>query len=155
MPKKPIQVLKRHISKKERIERIEGENKYKCSRLRLVPPDELTERAKDKFEMIANEAFWLDELSTDLLAAYCQAWDRWLDLVAEMKNQTDTFISETEDGVKMRSNPNRTALLQYVNTMQQLSGKLGLGNIDRLKLTLPELNKKEENPFDEFMAAVE
>ena len=73
---KPIELVKAKISKEKRAYRTEAEKAYKVSRLRLVPPDELSERAKMKFIEIANEAFWLDELSTDLLASYCVTWER-------------------------------------------------------------------------------
>jgi P27 family predicted phage terminase small subunit len=116
-----------------------------------VPPDELSPRAKIKFQQIAAEAFWLDELSVDLLAAYVHAWDRWLDCVAMMDETQEVIVN---DG-KMKQNPYRQPLRTYVAMMEELSGKLGLGNIDRLKLSLPATEKKEEDPFENFMAKVE
>ena len=151
--KKPIEIVKSKMSKAQRMARSEAEMAYKVGRLRLLPPDELTERAKDHFEAIANEAFWLDELSTDLLAAYCQAWDRWLTLVEQMNEQPDVIVTQTKTGQQAKGNPNRTALLQYATLMQSLSAKLALGNVDRLRLSLPTEDKKE-NKFAEFMSEV-
>lgn len=144
----------RSYTNEEKKRRAEAENVYKVGRLKLVPPDELSERAKLKFEQIAAEAFWLDELSADLLAAYCNAWDRWLDVVAAMKDMGEVIIDK-KAGAKQ--NPYRYALRTYVSIMQELSAKLGLGNIDRLRLVTPaqEAAKKEENPFEAFMAEVE
>lgn len=143
----------RSYTNEEKRRRAEAENVYKVGRLKLVPPDELSERAKLKFEQIAAEAFWLDELSTDLLAAYCNAWDRWLGTVEAMKDSGEVVI----DAKGAKQNPYRYALRTYVSMMQELSAKLGLGNIDRLRLVTPaqEAAKKEENPFDAFMAEVE
>ena len=144
------------LTMKEKSKRQASEEAFMVGRLHLVPPDELSERAKLKFEQIVAEAFWLDELSVDLLAAYCHAWDRWLTLVEEMNGQHDVIIGVNKEGKQtIRGNPNRTALLQYVVTMQQLSGKLGLGNIDRLRLVGEPPAKEKENDFAEFMAEVE
>lgn len=148
----------RSYSVKEREARQQAEDAFKVVRLRLVPPDELTERAKNKFEQIANEAFWLDELSTDLLAAYCHAWDRWLSTVEAMNGTGEIVAIESPKGDAMtKQNPLRYALRTYVSMMQELSAKLGLGNIDRLRLSVPAASesKKEENPFDAFMAKVD
>lgn len=148
----------RSYSVKEREARQHAEDAFKVGRLKLVPPDELTERAKNKFEQIANEAFWLDELSTDLLAAYCHAWDRWLSTVEAMNGTGEIVAIESPKGDAMtKQNPLRYALRTYVSMMQELSAKLGLGNIDRLRLSVPAASesKKEENPFDAFMAKVD
>ena len=151
---KPIELVKAKISKEKRAYRTEAEKAYKVSRLRLVPPDELSERAKMKFIEIANEAFWLDELSTDLLASYCVTWERMQMIIEELNGQGEVFITTDKDGTKhAKANPNRTAFLQYAVLLQQLSAKLAIGNIDRLKLSLPADNKKE-NKFEEYMSEV-
>lgn len=142
---KPIVLSTGKIGKDKRKAREEAEATYRLSRLKLVPPDELNDRAKRHFEEIAQEAFWLDELSADLLAAYCVAYDRFLTLTAEMNKQSDTFI----EGSKVISNPNRHALLEYANTLRGISVSLGLGNVDRLKLAL-KMEKEKTNKFDEF-----
>lgn len=141
----------RSYTVEQRRERAQAEDIYRVGRLKLVPPDELSPRAKIKFQQIAAEAFWLDELSVDLLAAYVHAWDRWLDCVAMMDETQEVIVN---DG-KMKQNPYRQPLRTYVAMMEELSGKLGLGNIDRLKLSLPATEKKEEDPFENFMAKVE
>lgn len=150
--KKPILLhTGRSLSKDEKRRRQEQEDIYRVGRLRLVPPDELSERAKLKFNQIVAEAFWLDELSVDLLAAYCHAWDRWLDCVEAMNGTTEVIIN---DG-KAKQNPYRLPLRTYVAMLEDLSGKLALGNVDRLKLSLPvEKEEKEKNPFEEFMTDV-
>lgn len=146
---------------KEKQERAEREEYYRLGRLQLVPPDELSERAKIKFNQIVAEAFWLDELSVDLLAAYCHAWDKWLECVEEMKGKKEIYM---DSDAKIKQNPYRNALTTYTNVMAKMSERLGLGNIDRLRLTVqkPEEKKEEKkvemevqkNPFEEFMAKV-
>jgi P27 family predicted phage terminase small subunit len=135
-----------HYKPEQVAEREEAERYYQLSRLRLVPPAELNERAARHFEEIANVAFWLDELSTDALGAYCAAWDRYLTLLNELNNETDVVNSEKGQ----RDNPKRKAMLDYVATMTKLSASLGLANIDRLKLAV---TKKERtvNKFAEFV----
>lgn len=158
---KPIVIhTGRSVSASERREREEREESYRVSRLRLEPPDELSDRAKLKFRQIVSEAFWLDELSTDLLAAYCHAWDRWLDCVASMGNIDEVILTKNAKKEPVaKQNPYRHALRTYVSMMEELSGKLALGNIDRLKLVTPvseeEKKKIVENPFEQFMAKVE
>ena len=145
----------RSYTKAQRAERERLENDYRVSRAGLVPPEELSPRAKRKFEEIASAAFWLDELSTDLLAAYCVAWDKYL-LVVEAMEGTDEVLMyvNNKNETITRQNPLRRPLIQYVEQMSLLSSKLGLSNIDRLRLTIPEVTKKaSENPFSEFMGA--
>lgn len=145
----------RSYTKAQRAERERMENDYKVSRTGLVPPEELSPRAKRKFEEIATDAFWLDELSTDLLAAYCVAWDKYLLVVEAMEGTDEVLMYVNNKGETItRQNPLRRPLIQYVEQMSLLSSKLGLSNIDRLRLTIPEVAKKTiENPFSEFMGA--
>lgn len=146
----------RSYTVEERKRRKQEEDVYKVGRLELVPPDELTERAKCKFEQIAALAFWLDSLDCDFLAAYCQAWDRWLDVVETMNSQGEIVLNENRKGeTTAKQNPYRYALRAYLNIMEEMSGKLALSAVDRLKLTSPETKKEEENPFEEFMTKVE
>lgn len=145
----------------QRREREKREDEYRVGRLKLEPPDELSDRAKEKFRQIVNEAFWLDELSVDLLAAYCHAWDRWLDCVAHMDCTDEVILTRnSKDEAVAKQNPYRYPLKSYVTMMQELSAKLGLGNIDRLRLINPVSaeevkQQKVENPFEQFMAKVE
>lgn len=147
----------RSLTVEERRKRAEAEDVYRVSRLQLVPPDELSPRAKNKFNQIVAEAFWLDALSTDLLAAYCHAWDRWLDCVAAMDGNADVTLDKNARGeIVAKENPYRRPLRTYITIMEEMSSKLALGNVDRLKLTMPAEKKKEVvNPFESFMAEVE
>ena len=148
----------RSVSKEERRRREEAENIYKLERLKLVPPEELSERAKTIFENIVNEAFWLDNLDVFFVAGFAHAYDRWLEVVEKMNGTDDVIITENAKGEAVaKQNPYRYALRSYANIMQEFSARLGLSAIDRLKLTAPvtEQKQKEENPFEEFMSAVE
>ena len=154
-PKKPISLVTGHKSNEEKRLREKTEAAYaNIPRLLLEPPDVLSERAKQKFQQIVNDAFWLDELSLDLLTHYCLCWDRWLAVADQLKEEPETyaFRDAVTGELKMRANPNRKALLDYGLTMQQLSAKLGLGNVDRLKLTLPA--EEQKNKFAEFINIV-
>ena len=148
----------RSYTVEERRKRAEEENIYKVGRLGLVPPDELNERAKAKFEQIVSEAFWLDALSADFLAAYCHAWDRWLSIVEAMEGTSDVILTEGKKGEAVaKQNPYRYGLKSYLSIMEEMSAKLGLSAIDRLRLMSPvtEQTKQQENPYEEFMTAVE
>ena len=150
-PKKPIYLISGHKTKREIAERKASEGAFRVGRLHLVPPPELTLRARDKFEQIANEAFWLDELSADLLAEYCQAYDKWLTLVEIINDEPETVVEIDAKGVeRLKPNPNRKALLEYCMVMQQISSKLALGNVDRLKLSLSGDAEKPVNKFAKF-----
>lgn len=154
-PRKPISMLQGHKTKEEKRLREDSESTYSdVGRLMLVPSDVLSDRAKQKFEQIVSDAFWLDELSVDLLNDYCFCWDRWLDVAEKLKSEPETFAFQDEvtGELKMRANPNRRALMEYGLAMQQLSAKLGLGNIDRLKLVAPA--KEEKSKFAEFIKIV-
>lgn len=145
--RKPISLIAGHKTAAEIREREQIEDYYTVGRSRLVPPPELTLRARDKFEQIASDAFWLDELSADLLAQYCQAYDKWLTLVEIINEEPESIVDA--DG-HLKPNPNRKALLDYGIVMQQISSKLALGNIDRLKLSLPADTEKPANKFAKF-----
>ena len=153
-PRVPIKVVKGHYTKDEIKKRQENEDYYgNLQRDKLVPPAELSTRAKEKYMEIVEQAFWLDNLSAELLAQYCYSWDRWLLLAEELNNQDET-IQYTDDAtgeLMLKPNPNRRALMEYSVNMQQISSKLGLGNIDRLKLVKPEEDKKQ-NKFLKYMA---
>lgn len=154
-PKKPIGLVTGHRTLAEKQGREKAEAYYnKVPRLLLVPPDVLSDRAKQKFEQIVTDAFWLDELSLDLLTDYCVCWDRWYSVAEQLREEPETyaFKDAVTGELKMRANPNRRALLEYGLSMQQLSAKLGLGNIDRLKLTLPA--EEQKNKFAEFLKIV-
>lgn len=145
----------RQLSKEEKRKRREEEDIYRVGRLELVPPDELSERAKIKFQQIADLAFWLDSLSVDALAAYCQAWDRWLTCVEKMDGTDDVVLQRNvKNEIVAKQNPYRYALRTYLTIMQEMSAKLALYAVDRLRLNQPEEKKKEEekNPFEEFMS---
>lgn len=153
-PRKPIVLLEGHKTKDFKNKRAESEAMYgNVPRALLVPPEHLTERAKTRFEQIVNDAFWLDELSVDLLTNYCYVWDRWMSVSEELLNEPETFAyhDEVSGEIKLKANPNRRALIEYGLAMQQLSAKLGLGNIDRLKLIAPD-EDKSKNKFAEFVS---
>lgn len=156
---KPLVLHTGHsLSKAEIKRREEAENIYKTNRLKLVPPDELSERAKTIFENIVNECFWLDNLDVFFVAGFSQAYDRWLTIVDKMNGTDDVILSKnSKDEVVAKQNPYRNALRAYGNIMQEFSTKIGLSCIDRLKLTAPITaeKQKQENPFEEFMAEVE
>ena len=153
---KPVVLHTRHLTKEEKRKRREEEDIYKVGRLELVPPDELSERAKIKFQQIADLAFWLDSLSVDALAAYCQAWDRWLDCVEKMDDTDDVVLQRNaKNEVVAKQNPYRYALRTYLTIMQEMSSKLALYAVDRLRLNQQTEEKKkaeEKNPFEEFMS---
>ena len=148
----------RSLSKEEKQRREEAENIYKVGRLKLVPPDELSERAKTIFENIVQECFWLDNLDVFFVAGFAQAYDRWLTIVETMNGTDDVVLTKNaKDEVVAKQNPYRYALRTYATIMQEFSSRLGLSAIDRLKLTAPITaeKQKEVNPFEEFMAEVE
>ena len=147
---RPVRLMTAKIGKEKRNKRQKAEDAFNVGRASLVPPDELSERAKNKYEQICNDCFWLDSGSSDAVTAYAFAYDRFLDLVEIMKDQPETVMNE--DG-KFIKNPNRIALTAYVNMMVQLSSKIGLYSTDRLKLAA-ESEKKEANKFAEFISVV-
>ncbi len=149
-PRKPIELITGHLSKEDLKNRTQAESEYtEVSRMRLVPPDELTDRAKEMFNQIVSDAFWLDELSVHLLTAYCVCADRMLTCTADLQNEPDVLVTETG----FIKNPKTRLLIDYGNTLAVLSAKLGLGNIDRLKIAKPK-QKKAENRFEKFLGVV-
>lgn len=152
----------RSITRHDMKKREEQENVYRVSRLRLEPPEELSERAKLKYIQIVNEAFWLDALSGDFLAAYCHAWDKWLECVAMTKDTPEVAFTKKRDGsIDAKQNPYTRAMRSHLLTMEEMSKLLGLSAIDRLRLLTPvtaqqiAMEMPVKNPFEAFMATVD
>ena len=148
------------LSVKEKRRREKQENHFFLGRKKFIVPEQLSERAKRKFKQISKDAFWLDALSTDILAVYCDAWDKWLNCVAAMQDAPEVELVDTpRSGIVAKHNPHRSALRTYITIMEECSTKLGLTNIDRLKLQTPvddeEEEKQKNNPFEQFMEKVE
>lgn len=158
----PIVLKQGKISRAQRQSREKAEEVLRVSRLSLEPPAELSERAKLKFYQIANEAFWLDGLSCDFLAAYCHAWDRWLTLVEELNGQADVITAVSSKGMPLsKANPRRDAIRTYLSIMSEMSSKLALSAVDRLKLIAPVTDAEGRpveipaNKFECYMSEVE
>ena len=150
-----------NLSSKEKRKREKQENHFFLGRKKFIVPEALSDRAKRKFRQISKDAFWLDALSTDILAVYCDAWDKWLSCVEAMQGTPEVEVVDTpRSGRVAKQNPHRQALRTYIAIMEECSSKLGLTNIDRLKLQTPVdedgvKQSENKNPFEEFMAKVE
>jgi P27 family predicted phage terminase small subunit len=137
-----------HWSKEEREERQKLEESIRVDSDRLVPPDFLTDRAKQLYERLAWEMHWIDNLDHADLVMYCYCWDKVQSLMEKNRDVPDTLQGTGSSGqTVLVQNPDRFAFKQYAEEMRKISGKIGISHTDRLRLLQPETPDKPENKF--------
>lgn len=141
--RKVLDFNKRHFTKSEIEERLAAEKSFKRERDQLIPPDSLSERAKQEFSRVVEEAYWLDNLDRNDLILYCFYWDKALALVESYDSCPEIPVGNSV------SNSLRKALREYHSEMRAISLKLGIASIDRLKLAAPKV-EKPKNKFLEL-----
>ena len=147
-PRKILDFNRKHFTKSEIAERQATESAFKSSREQLKPADCLSDRAKEEFNRILSEAYWLDNLDRNDLILYCFYWDKALSIVESYDSCPEIMeIQSGDSSSKIVSNPLRKALKDYHAEMRAISLKLGLTSIDRLKLIAP----KQDKPANKFL----
>lgn len=152
-PRKTTNVTKKHLTKQEKKIRQEQEKKIKLDREELyekvpalVKEDLL---AYNEFIRIVNQAekidLW-DNLDLSILTIYCKAYSNYIAVTEKIKEEG--YVAETKDGYKI--SPYVTAQQKFIEQILKCSSKLGLATTDRLKLIVPEPEKKE-NKFAKYI----
>lgn len=137
---------RKHFTTAEREARLESEEAYRLGRDQLIALEQLSDRAKEEFERLKAQAYWLDNLDRNELILLSFYWDKALAIIEEYDSAPEVLELKGGDGsTKLVSNPLRKALRDYGAEMRSISSKLGLTSIDRLKLVAP--SAKKENKF--------
>lgn len=114
-------------------------------------PKHLTGEARKEWRRVSREllaAKLLQVVDRAALAAYCQAWARWVD--AELKMQEDGFrmVATTDKGYEHVS-PWFQVSTQALKQMKAFLVEFGLTPASRTRIQAPEQTEADE--FDDFV----
>lgn len=156
-PRKIVANNRKHFTKEERAERLASEAAYKVPRTALENFDAadlavLTEEARSEYKRLVELAHWLDDLDRNDLIAYCINFDRAARIAKNPDSQREVLAVTRADGSrKIIRNPLLQAWADCTAQMRAISLKLGLSQVDRLKLAAPHEEEEPENKFIRFL----
>lgn len=148
-PRQPLTVIQgkgrsNHITKAEAKRRKEQEEALKGFTDNIEPPSYLTKKQKDEFNKIANELLRLgifSNLDVDYLARYIDSKTEYEKVTRELRKIRKP--TESPETLKMYSDL-RINRNTFYNECKAAASELGLSITSRLKLVIPDLEKKEE-----------
>lgn len=146
-PTKPVETLKAHRSKDEKLIRLEQEKILKLDRADLLPPTWMEEDItayKEYVRVVENTAKIgiLDNLDASVLTIYAQAYSDYI--------KHTLAIREEGSVIGDKLSPHVTAQNKCAEQIFKCSTKLGLATTDRLKLIVPERKDKEVNKYIKY-----
>lgn len=156
-PRKILETNKKHFTKAEKQARAASEQAFRVPREQLLDFDGLaelglSETAIAEFKRIVNLADWLDDLDRNDLLAYVVNYDRALAIVKSPDAKREIMAQMRGDGSKkIIRNPLWEVWKDCTAQMRSISLKLGLSQIDRLKLTAPTTDETPVNKFLQFL----
>ena len=143
---------KKHLSRADKQNRKDAEQKLKIDREALKAPDWLDDVAKAEFERIVAEtakADMLDNLDLGVVAIYADSWARYIELSEQIQEEgTVVTLTGSRGQTYTKVHPAVIAQQTYVDRIYKASTKLGMACTDRLKLTVA--HTKEEKPENRF-----
>lgn len=149
---KPLQSIKGNLTKKQKFDREEKEQKVsnRLRRDRIRPPTWLNDKAKKMFRELVKQledTELLTNLDVNGLAQYCDLHFRMLELRLEVEEKGYTLANRnSRGGVTYVANPALTALNSTIKLLQAYEGKFGLTVYDRTKIALKDEKPKESDP---------
>lgn len=154
--KQPLAVIQgkgrsNHLTKAEIEQRQKHEEAMKAGTDKIIPPDRLTKKQKERFNELASELVSLgifDNLDVDTLALYVETYDNYVRVLRSSKRITNQEMDADFDAYAKRI---RT-LNQLVDTCRKLANDLGLTITSRLKLVIPQKEEEEESPMAKFLS---
>ena len=150
---------RKHLTKAEIEERLRTEKSAMGATDNIHPPPHFTEEQKQEFYRVAVELVELkifSNLDCDTLSMYIDARTEYGRIVEAMRNVPLTLpiVDEETGEVHDEANENYGKLARvrdvYFKQCKQSSSILGLTLDSRLKLVVPEPEKKPESKFDKF-----
>lgn len=156
-PRKTLATNQKHFTRAEKDERRRIEEGYKVGRGALedyaaLETLGLDDVARAEYQRLATAAHWLDDLDRDDLIAYAIAWSRAVKISTSADARREVLALTRGDGSKrLIRNPLWQAWRECCADMRAISLKLGLAQIDRLKLVDPANEQPPENKFLRFL----
>lgn len=152
--KKSVLVSKGKTGKKDKVIRLEQEEKLKIDRNGLEVPGWLQDDlvANNEFVRVVNETSkidLLDNLDLSVLAIYAKAYSSYIDLTDIIDREGYTV--ETGKFGDLKISPYVTAQSRYADQIFKCSTKLGMSTTDRLKLIVPDKKGDEINKYLKYV----
>lgn len=147
---KPLAAISRHMTKEERQERAEAEEKLKLGTDDIYPPAWLGERGTFIFRRIVKEGLKIglwDNLDNDALARYADLCDKLILLHDRLDREGIILEKQTKEGPVKYTNPTYGAYIQCQDACRKQSASLGITTIERLKLATGGGVEKPKNKF--------
>jgi P27 family predicted phage terminase small subunit len=124
----------------------------------LVPPEELSADARKEWDRVVPELNKMKTLaSVDLgvLAAYCQAYGRWLECERFIATHGLTFVVKDKDGrLKFVQQFPQVAIgNKALLNVKALAAELGLSPASRARLSVERPEETEPDEFDRWQAS--
>ncbi len=119
----------------------------------IVPPcpKHLTDVARKEWRRIVRELVVLDMITAvdrAALAAYCQAWARWVQAEEEMQKPEFQMVETTDKGYA-HVNPWFQVATQAMKQMKAFASEFGLTPASRTRIQVP--GQTEDDQFEEFL----
>lgn len=148
--RKPLSEQRGNLTKETQTRRAAEQDLVKtdCAYLSR-PPDWLSDRAKKEYCRLYNAMKNIDmlgDLDANNLAAYCNAFDNYLEAAADVRKNGLTI--ELDD--KVIENPNVALQIKYAKEMREFGKQCGLSIDSRLKFAAVKLEKAEQDIAEEF-----
>ena len=148
--RKPLSEQRGNLTKEIQNRKSAEQDLVKTSRSYLAtPPDWLSDRAKKEYSRLYHamkDMDMLGDLDANNLAAYCNAFDNYLEAAADVRKNGLTI--ELDD--KVIENPNVALQIKYAKEMREFGKQCGLSIDSRLKFAAVKLEKAEQDIAEEF-----
>lgn len=148
--RKPLSEQRGNLTKETQTRRAAEQDLVKTDCVYLSrPPDWLSDRAKKEYCRLYNAMKNIDmlgDLDANNLAAYCNAFDNYLEAAADVRKNGLTI--ELDD--KVIENPNVALQIKYAKEMREFGKQCGLSIDSRLKFATVKLEKAEKDIAEEF-----
>ncbi len=160
--KKPVDLLlvngNARLTKAEIESRRIQEEALKPNTDKLKYPNWLTNPvARREYNAISKELQQINlmtNLDVNTLVSYCLAYALYIKASEELQSQPLLIEKQLASGsTQLVENPLVKTQLKYSNEMKALAATMGLSITSRMKLVVPQIEKKKENKFDRFASS--
>ena len=148
--RKPLSEQRGNLTKEIKARKAAEQDMVKTESAYLSrPPDWLSDKAKKEYCRLyqaIKDIDMLGDLDANNLAAYCNAFDNYLEAAADVRKNGLTI--EFDD--KVIENPNVALQIKYAKEMREFGKQCGLSIDSRLKFAAVKLEKAEQDIAEEF-----
>lgn len=152
---KPLELSNKHLTKEEIAKKELAENLVKAKSDKLKAPSWLKDKiAKKEFNRVLDELKeleFINNLDTNNLACYCEAYSNYIKATKELNNSTLTVEKVMQNGaINIVENPLINIQKKYAEEMRKFASLCGLTIDSRLKIGMAKVEKINDGIEDEF-----